>query len=839
MNTVQLVLAGRKGAATDLTLSRSADGATLHVFLGLALLECVPADPGSPAYRLLLARLVNAEFGVTALARLFGHDERTLRHWAGALASGDPDRLAAALAGRACCEKVTGAIGRFVKMQYRLLRGRQRDYRRTIIAQVRAVFSETVSRETVRRLFRLADQEDAAGFGMSRAGSAPGSELSLRGAQEAVGAAPGPDSCCPVCAAVEPGKDNRSPGDPADARPDALPWDGTAAGPCVRAVHHAGLVLFALWMDVVRAGREAVCALQTQLISQVLQGAVNFEQAGRLSAGDMTWFTAGIVETVKRQRDLLGQASVPATVLDIYRANTRLLPDGPGMARIFYFDTHVKEYTGGLKILKGWCGRRHLPTKALFIDMIHTVSGFPCFAQHFDPYYDLRERVFITLALFDLLFPATERQGRTFVMDRGIYGLEALLRFLRRADHILTWEKGYARDGWRAGLACVSFELFRRRNGPADARACQFEVQESTWHRDPRFRRIIVRATNPKGNSIEVSILCSNPAMPAPQAVELMFSRWVQENGFKELDRHFGLMQITSYRAHSYKDIARQLRDRPVECPEYRELKQTAREAQKTLAMLLLAEDRDQRELQPLTAQEHDLRQRVDELSAQLARLLAVLRDGRVPYTWQHDTEVDRALRACRAAAGELAKLRRRTDTIRQRIQRRAPELEQARTRLTELEQRLEEALRTQSRLQLLIDGCYHRLDMRQKAAFDALRIMAATMFRLLLGAFRPIYGNYRNDVALLRQLTRADGFLVNVQGVARIGLWLKGTYQPRQLNAFGQFLRGMTRAINAQFSGRRIPIELRLIGSPEELLSEWAQPPTGAPVVIAPSSGD
>nr|MBC8422740.1 hypothetical protein [bacterium] len=134
---------------------------TLYVFLGVALLECVPSDPGAPAYRMLLARLVNAGFGVTALGKLFNHDGRTLRKWADALACGDGDKLAAALAGRGASAKVTGALQRFVKMQYRALRGRHRDYRRRIMAQTAEVFGESISRETARRLFREADREGA------------------------------------------------------------------------------------------------------------------------------------------------------------------------------------------------------------------------------------------------------------------------------------------------------------------------------------------------------------------------------------------------------------------------------------------------------------------------------------------------------------------------------------------------------------------------------------------------------------------------------------------------------------------------------------------------------
>ena len=61
------------------------------------------------------------------------------------------------------------------------------------------------------------------------------------------------------------------------------------------------------------------------------------------------------------------------------------------------------------------------------MDAIHTQSGRPCFVEHYSPYYDLRERFFMTLTAFDRLFPEDRRKERTFVIDRGIYGLVSCL----------------------------------------------------------------------------------------------------------------------------------------------------------------------------------------------------------------------------------------------------------------------------------------------------------------------------------------------------------------------------------------------------------------------------
>ena len=125
----------------------------------------------------------------------------------------------------------------------------------------------------------------------------------------------------------------------------------------------------------------------------------------------------------------------------VYARNAELLTDGPNRGDLFYVDPHTKEYTGQLKVLKGWCGRRHGVVKAVNLDVFHTRSGRPCLIGHYSPYDDLRERFFISRARFDRLFATDRRHGRTFVIDRGIYSLPVLQSFA--PDYVITWEKGY------------------------------------------------------------------------------------------------------------------------------------------------------------------------------------------------------------------------------------------------------------------------------------------------------------------------------------------------------------------------------------------------------------
>ncbi|MEI6391607.1 MAG: hypothetical protein WCT12_10935 [Verrucomicrobiota bacterium] len=68
----------------------------LHVYYGLELLEVVPNDHRSPAYRLLGARLYNAGLGVRTLEAVFGLDRKMLRKWGLALRSGGSEVVARA-----------------------------------------------------------------------------------------------------------------------------------------------------------------------------------------------------------------------------------------------------------------------------------------------------------------------------------------------------------------------------------------------------------------------------------------------------------------------------------------------------------------------------------------------------------------------------------------------------------------------------------------------------------------------------------------------------------------------------------------------------------------------
>ncbi len=768
MQNLQPLLVSRKCTATDLSLMLSSDGKDIFAFLDTALLERIGCSRDRLEYKILVGRMVNAGHSLTDLKNSFGHDARTMKRWGAALQSDDPEFIARVFSGRGDAGKVTPALKRYVfrrhlELQEKCISG----HREKIQSEVARYFGVPLSGETLRKMFRAAE-----------------CEADLHAAKVSTG-------CALECDSSTNNELERNRSTKAAGCVEPPPEVLSGGSKMVRGIHHAGLILFVVMLELFRRERPHAAALQSQWVGQILQGAVNIEQSRMITAHDLARFTGAVEPGIEPQRHRLRQEAGPDAVVDIYKANARLLSDGPGKGRLFYYDPHSKEYTGGLDVLKGWCGRRHGIVKVMYLDAIHTESGRPCFMQHYSPYYDLRERFFMTLEMFDRLFPPTEASGRTFVIDRGIYGLETIRLFLNGGDHLITWEKGYSNDGWKDDRKTVTFTHFRSRNRAGDLQRYLFKCQEEPWSRDSDVRRIIVRATNPAGATVEVSVLCTQPDMNIKRIVWAIFNRWLQENDFKYLDKHFGINQLTSYASITYAEKADNLRDRQIESSEHRQMAKALRNCEAALARLLL--------------QQRKARKR-------LARAEA-------------DIEV---LELKIAALGDITKTAKGKELRKQRGQRRQSRTTATR-RLNELEDRILTAegvaeqmrgelaamLKDTSRLQSLIDQNYHMLDVRAKAYLDALRIVAANMFRNLLQHFRPIYDNHRNDHAMLRQLTRSDGFVREIDGGVHVELWLKGRFQKKQRTAFKTFLAECSEKINLHFEDHVKTVRISLLDSP------------------------
>ncbi len=768
MQNLQPLLVSRKEAATDLSLMLSSDGKDIFAFLDTALLERISCSRERLEYKILVGRMLNAGYSLTDLKHSFGHDARTMKRWGAALKSDDREFIVRVFSGRGGAGKITPALNKYVSARYLELRGKHDSrYREKIHSEVDGYFGVELSGETLRKMFRAADR-GAVG----------------RTEKESTG-------CVPECDSgtnfeSERNRSTKNPGC-ADVLPDVL----SGGSRLVRGMHHAGLVLFIVMLEVFRRNRPHAAALQSQWVGQILQGAVNIEQSRMITAGDLSRFTGTVEAGIEPQRRRLREEAVTDAVVDIYAANARLLFDGPKKGAVFYYDPHSKEYTGGLDVLKGWCGRRHGVVKVMYLDAIHTESGRPCFLQHYSPYYDLRERFFMTLEMFNRLFPPERARNRTFVVDRGIYGLETIRLFLNSGDHLVTWEKGYKNDGWEEGRKTVGFTRFRSRNRAGDLQRYVFKCQEDAWNRDPGVRRIVVRAANPNGATAEMSVLCTNPHMEVERIVWLIFNRWLQENDFKYLDKHFGINQLTSYASTTYAEKADSLKDREIESSEHRQLAKTLRNCEAALARLLLEQRKTRRRQAKAEAD-------IEVLDLKIAALGG---KTKMPKSRELRKQRGRRRQSRTTATNRMTELERKIST--------------AETKAEIMRNDLIAMLKNTSRLQSLIEQNYRILDIRAKAYLDALRIVAANMFRNQLQRFRPIYDNHRDDHAMLRQLTRSDGFVREIDGIIHVELWMKGRFQKKQRTAFKTFLAECTDEVNQYFAGRAKPVRISLPDSP------------------------
>jgi len=772
--TVQPVLPCSQKGSSDITVSLCAGGTTYEVYLGVALLERVGAGPESVARKMLVGRLYNAGRSLRELGELFGHDGRTVKKWAAALRAGDIDGIARAFAGREGKRKISPELMRYAWQLYRERHRLGRNYREVIIAKIAEVFGVWISTTAASNLF-AADPE--------RRPAPPGPPKQATGLQG--GSSPSTEEAASV-----------------KQSPIPLPAQTEAGSSGLKWIHHAGQALFANEMKGIAD------PLQRQVVGQILQGAVNVEQSKTLCARSLANFTGPVVSGLKEQRDGLDRLASESGVLGAYARNADLLSDGPNRGDLFYFDPHTKEYTGQLKVLKGWCGRCHGVVKGLYLDSFHTRSGRPCFIRHYSPYYDMRERFFMSLTHFDLLFDEPRRRDRTFVIDRGIYSLPVLQSFGH--DHVITWEKGYGGGGWDPDAPAVQFSRFRFRNSSRDPRIVVFECQQSPWCRDRSFRRILVRLRRESEDPVELSVLTSHPDMDMQDVVWAISRRWLQENDFKYLDTHFGINQLTSRDNDSFCDLADRFEDRPVDSPEYRELKSQVHGLESRLARELLKLRRAENQARKLEATRTVMNAQRERLLAKLDNALEATRNGKTQA--KAEGKLEEELREFKRKRRKLERKSRKNAGKRTELAEEAAATEE---QIGPLEARLCEAVRKASRLQLLVDGDYRLLDTRKKSMMDALRVTASNIFRNVQERFRAIYDNFRDDHMLVRMLSRCSGTMEATDQVVTFTLWLPGTLQAHRIRAIEALLEQIQEETNAAMSNAR-PIRLRLAEGPQ-----------------------
>jgi len=728
------------------------DQERLHVYYGLELLEVVSANRNDPSFKMLVGRLHNAGVSLRVLQQTFESDAKTIQRWGRALRSRDAQELIRVLEGRRGSRKLSPEIKAYVRARWSdMVKEGSYGIGKRLRQEIQRIFRVKLSQETLRPLLGELRREQSARATpteSSGATTAEGLPQSGRNASDDQPLSSEVREKTCDCAA-------------ADVEPDLANSSGLERAPQTLWCDHIGMLVFAPVLEAVAQVVDPPQALFKQWLASLFSGALNIEQTKFLNWPDLSRLVGEVVRFPHPQRQELERVATQANIEALARFNAQQI--GAESQSQFYFDPHTKHYTGEQNVLEGWCAAIRWADKAMHSDFIHTVSGEPLYFETTDNFADLRQRFFAVVQRCRQVMKWPPERVLSLVVDRAIFGQEVFEKVLADpALHLITWEKGYQKQPWPPpGGISGSMVIERARNRADDIRSYHLEYWDRTWPKNEPLRQIVVQATNPHGRVIQVSILTDDQKGAAVVIIELMFGRWVQENDFKYLDKHFGINQITSYGVTGYDELREQVEDRQVRSAEAKALQEQRRQLRAKQSRLLLVEAKG----------EHEQTQRQQRIKAlakqpdadQAKKELARLRQGQTRWESTHSARQEQVQKL----SGELA----------------------------ELDTKGEQAQRTESRLERMIEEKMVRLDPEKKRLMDSLRVIARNVFYKALQPFKKAYNNYRDDHGQFRQLTQASGVLEVCPDQIVVHLMPRVNYPPRLRRIIATVLEG----INAQ----------------------------------------
>lgn len=768
-------------------------GQRLLVFYGFEIIEILANDPNDPACKLLLGRLYNAGVKLSALCASFGVDPKTVRRWGKGLLQGDPVELIRVLEGRAARRKRTVAVEKFAHLRWpELVAERRYGAVGRLQREIQSVFGVAISRSGLQSLIRELKAGAAPANVPSETAAPESSPLTLSRpesdgalASESVADAPGPEiekREMGVNGSAEGSGDQvpDSAANPGLNDPIMAPPPGNTAHPTPffpkdpAAAHywcdHAGVLIFASALAAVSKVSATSQAILAQWLAALCLGAQNIEQTKFLNWEDLELILGGVVRFPTPQREQLKLLAADPGVIDgLLQFNQANL--GPAVGTDFYFDPHTKHYTGEQNVLQGWCPQIRFADKVMHSDFIHTAQGAPIYFETTDNFADLRQRFGGVIARARQALRWPREKGLTFIVDRGIFGAEFFQQVI--ADpygHLITWQKGFVAQAWDPQKVMGKTTITRFRNCSTDLRSYQFEYLDRPWEKNSQWRQIVVQATDDRGRTIQVAILTDDLKRAAAEIIKLMFQRWLQENDFKYLDKHFGLNQITSYRSIEYEKLKGQVEDREVKSAARKALDLSLKQATDQLKRNLLAEE------QALQAHQRRAQKR-QALEAPLAK------EGSA------DTPPHKAL------SRQVAALKSADQRYENARLERRKSIDQDHKKIQEIQAQIQGTQAQESRLEALIQAQMVRMDSQCKRLMDVLRITARNLFYQALQPFKQAYDNYRDDHDHFRNLTQSPGVLEVSAGQILIHLLPRTNYGAGLRKVVSQTLE----AINAK----------------------------------------
>jgi hypothetical protein len=753
------------------------DQEQLHVYYGLELLEIVSADRKEPSFKMLVGRLHNAGVSLRVLQDTFQTNAKTIRRWGRALRSRSAEELVRVLEGRRASRKLTPEIKAYVRARWPdLVKEGLYGIGKRLRGEIKAVFNVELSQETLRPLLAELKRKpnSASGAGPAKPTTAEGLPQSSQNAPEdqAVSSENREKPCDCADGAVAP-----------EPEPPALALE---SAPQTVWCDHVGVLVLAPVLVAVAQVVDPAEPLFKQWLASLLLGALNIEQTKFLNWPDLSRLLGTVVRFPFPQRQGLERVATQANIEALARFNAQQV--GADAQSQFYFDPHTKHYTGEQNVLEGWCPAIRWADKAMHSDFIHTVLGEPLYFETTDNFADLRQRFFEVVKHGRQAMKWPEERVLTFIVDRGIFGKEVFEKVLADpALHLITWEKGYEWQNWPPpGGISASIVIERARNRAEDIRSYHLEYLDRTWPKDRRLRQIVVQATNPQGRVIQVSILTDDQKADAALIVRLMFNRWLQENDFKYLDKHFGINQITSYGVTGYEELRQEVEDRQVRSAEAKALGEQKRQLRAQQSRLLLLQAKGEHQAAPR-------QQRIDELEKKAAG------DERNK---------------------ELTRLRQGLSRWESTRSARQEQIQKLSQELAELEAKAQQIQQTESRLVRLIEEKMVRLDPEKKRLMDSLRVIARNIFYKAIQPFKKAYNNYRDDHDQFRQLTQSSGVLAVHPDQILVHLMPRVNYPPQLRRIITAVLDGVNTQKPVLPDGRGRSLKLRLAQRSEMTLT-------------------
>jgi len=697
----------------------------IHVYYGAQLFEILDEDKKHPGFKIFIAKMYNSGIKPKALTTHFKIPYSTMRRWGMIIQNGDAEEIVRMLAGSNGPRKLTPEVLRFVETRFHdIYPTNRKNYSQAIRQEIEEIFDVTLSGEALRPFFKKwkhdgrVNEPDLVNSGIEE------KDIDLGCNDENLQA---------------------NQGIPESNRKSVVELDENQSQDEPVFLHHLGVLIFSQFLNQVETRLGEFGSFAKQWLAAIMLGAVNIEQSKTLNLKALSQLLGQVVVNRYQQRKVLRKFALSGEVDKLLQLNAELTQ--LDQCSTFYYDPHTKHYTGSQKVLKGWCAGIRFVGKVLNMDFIHTSEGQPVYFEHGDMFHDLRERFVGVAERFRDLFHFGDK-SLTFILDRGIYGLETFNKITEmKHTFFVTWEKGYKAAKETVPSFPEHFCLFAARNHSLDMKMYRFSYREEVWPRNHHIRRIIVQATNPRNNTIEISILSNNEEMSAKEMIELMFSRWLQGNDFKYLDKHFGINQITSYQSISYKDLIGVVEDKQIKSGDRKAFEVQRRQINAKLKSVLLCEHQTIQRLrnykQELTLAENQIEKLDKQPQTAPAKDLKKLR-----------TILNQQ---CARANKQLEKqaIKKRDHTV----------------RLSELDLQIQGTEKEMSRLHDLIDKEFCRLDTTNKTAFDAIKILARNMFYQLLQPFKLKYNNFRDDHVYFRNLTLSHGFMR--EGLSHVDIYL------------------------------------------------------------------